>query len=203
MNMPDASEGRRPSEGVPEVLVILSSTRESRFGPTVADWVMSRAAERTDMHARLADLRDFEMPYYNLDVNGPRVEPEMEPREWAKTVRSADAFVIVTPEYNYGYPAVLKSALDALYRPWNRKPVAFVSYGGWSGGTRAVQQLRQVVVELQMAPIRSSVVFQFARRLFDEEGHLREPEMFDTAVEAMFDDLVWWANALRDARPRT
>ena len=102
----------------------------------------------------------------------------------------------------HGYPAILKSALDATYGEWVRRPVSFVSYGGWSGGTRAVEQLRQVVVELQMAPVRGSVVLQFAPRLFDEDGRLQNAEFFEAAATRMLDDLAWWAAALKEARTR-
>jgi NAD(P)H-dependent FMN reductase len=95
---------------------------------------------------------------------------------------------------------VLKSALDAVYKEWNRKPVAFASYGGWSGGTRAVQQLRLVAVELQMVPVRGSLVLQFAPRLFDEEGNLKDPNFYNAAATRMLDDLAWWALALTSAR---
>jgi NAD(P)H-dependent FMN reductase len=129
-----------------------------------------------------------------------RIEYGEMAQRWADIIGPADGFVVITPEYNHGYPAVLKSALDAVYREWVRKPIAFVSYGGWAAGTRSVEQLRTVAIELQMAPIRPSVALQLAPRLFDAEGNLKDPELLNTNTTAMLDDLAWWAHALRDAR---
>jgi NAD(P)H-dependent FMN reductase len=187
----------------PHVLIIIGSTRDKRFGEIVARWFLSRTDERTDMTVELADLRDWMFQYYDRPLPATVAEYDEQAQRWAEVVGRADGFVIVTPEYNHGYPAVLKSALDAVYREWNRKPVAFVSYGGWSAGTRAVQQLRQIAIELQMAPIRASVAMQFAQRLFDAEGTLQNPDLFNTAATALLDDLSWWAHALRAARLAT
>jgi NAD(P)H-dependent FMN reductase len=186
----------------PRILVIIGSTRQNRFGETVATWFMTRAAERTDMTFTVVDLRDWKLQYYDRPLPATRGEYDEEAQRWAAVVGAADGFVIVTPEYSHGYPAVLKSALDAVYHEWVRKPVAFVSFGGWSGGTRAVEQLRQVAIELQMAPIRASVVFQFAQRLF-VEGTLQNPDLFDSAAGLLLDDLAWWSAALRTARAAT
>ncbi len=161
---------------------------------------MSHAEERADLMFTVVDLRDWMFPYYDRPRPASTGEYDDEGRRWAEVIGPADGFVIVTPEYNYGYPAILKSALDAVYREWNRKPVAFVSYGGWSAGTRAVQQLRQVAIELQMAPIRASVAIQFAQRQFDADGILQNPDLLNRAAATLFDDLSWWARALRQAR---
>jgi NAD(P)H-dependent FMN reductase len=115
-------------------------------------------------------------------------------------VASADAFVFVTPEFNHGYPASLKSALDAVYVEWAAKPATFVSYGGAAGGVRAVEQLRQVLVELHAVPIRDAVLLPLARQLFDTEGTLIDPEGLAPSVKATLDHLLWWAHALRAAR---
>ncbi len=188
---------------VPHILVIIGSTREGRFGDRVAKWFMSRTEERTDMTFSLVDLRDWVFPYYDRPLPATVSEYDEQAQRWADVVGPADGFVIITQEYNHGYTAVLKSALDAVYREWIRKPIAFVSYGGWSGGVRAVEQLRQVAIELQMAPIRAMVVMQFGPRLFDAEGSLHNPEMFNNAANLLFDDLSWWAHALRAARLAT
>ncbi|HLJ67673.1 MAG TPA: NAD(P)H-dependent oxidoreductase [Chloroflexota bacterium] len=192
----------RPS-GLPHLLVILASTRTARFGDTVARWLMPILEARSDSTAELADLRSWPFAYYDRAKPASLTTPEdyEEPiRSWSELVRKADGFVVITPEYNHGYPAVLKSALDALYAEWVRKPVAFVSYGGWSGGVRAVEQLRLVAIELQMAPVRGSVVLQFAPRLFDENGRMQNAEFFEASATRMLDDLVWWTLALKAAR---
>jgi NAD(P)H-dependent FMN reductase len=192
------------AEGNPHILVIIASTRQNRFAPTVEQWFMSRTAEHSDMTFAVADLRDWMFHYYDAPLPASaRAEYDEESRRWAEVVGAADGFVIVTPEYNHGYPAILKSALDAVYHEWVRKPVAFVSFGGWSGGVRAVEQLRQVAVELQMVPTRASVVIQFAPRAFDADGTLQNPELLNRSAAILLDDLSWWARALRAARAVT
>lgn len=185
----------------PHILVILGSAREHRFGLVVARWFMQQTERRSDMTFELADLQQWQHGYYRRarPAATSDYEDDDEARRWAGVIGRADGFVIISPEYNYGYPAVLKSALDSVYREWNRKPVAFVTYGGWSGGVRAMQQLREVVVELQMAPVRTSIVMQFAPRLF-AEGRLKEPELFENQAVRLLDDLAWWTLALRAAR---
>ncbi|HUZ69384.1 MAG TPA: NAD(P)H-dependent oxidoreductase [Candidatus Saccharimonadales bacterium] len=190
-------------EGKIQILVIIGSTRQHRFAPTVEQWFMSRTAERSDMNFAVADLRDWMFHYYDAPLPASRAQYDDESQRWAEVVGASDGFVIVTPEYNHGYPAILKSALDAVYHEWVRKPVAFVSFGGWSGGVRAVEQLRQVAVELQMAPTRASVVIQFAPRVFDADGTLQNPDLLNTSATTLLDDLSWWAHALRAARAAT
>jgi NAD(P)H-dependent FMN reductase len=184
----------------PRIVVILGSTRQNRFGETVARWFMSRTEERSDLTFQFVDLSDWRLPYYDRPLPATRGEYDETALRWAEIVGPADGFIVITPEYSHGYPAVLKSALDAVYQEWVRKPIGFVGYGGWSGGTRSVEQLRSVAIELQMAPIRASVVLQFAPRLFDAEGNLQNPDMLNTAATMLFDDLAWWAKALREAR---
>jgi NAD(P)H-dependent FMN reductase len=196
----------RPMETTPEVphiLVIIGSTREGRFADRVAKWFMSRTEERTDLTFSLVDLRDWVFPYYDRALPATVSEYDEQAQRWADVVGPADGFVIIAQEYNHGYTAVLKSALDAVYREWIRKPIAFVSYGGWSGGVRAVEQLRQVAIELQMAPIRAMVVMQFGPRLFDAEDSLHNPDMFNNAANLLFEDLSWWSHALRAGRLAT
>jgi NAD(P)H-dependent FMN reductase len=183
-----------------KLLVILGSTRQGRFGDTVARWVLSEAQKRSEFTAGLADLRDYDFPYFADPMPPSRMPADQRPQPWSSMVEDADAFVIVTPEYNHGYTAILKSALDSLYDEWVRKPLAIVSYGGFAGGARAAEQLRQVAVELQMVPTRFGVVMPFARMLFDESGTLKEPARFEPSIAAMFDDLAWWAGALKTAR---
>lgn len=128
------------------------------------------------------------------EITPPQVQ------EMVDRLAEADAFVIVTPEYNHGYPASLKLALDAARAEWMAKPVAFVSYGGISGGLRSVEQLRQVCAELHMTSIRDGVSFHMCHGLFDEAGRLKDPAGPDAAASTMLDRLLWWAHALRDAR---
>ena len=181
------------------IQILLGSTREGRFGDRVAKWLYGHATEREDLIAELIDLRDWPLPFFNEPLSPITGRYASEARAWAAKVAEADGYVFVTPEYNFGYPAVLKNALDHIYHEWNNKPVSFVGHGGAAGGSRAVQQLRQVVVELQMAPIRAGIVIPFARRLFDESGAIRD-ESYDARASALLDQLVWWTRALKAAR---
>lgn len=196
---PDELRGTSTSPENPRIQIILGTTREGRFGDRVANWFYERAAKREDLIAELIDLRDWPLPFFNEPVSPITGHYAPEARGWAAKVAQGDGYVLVTPEYNFGYPAVLKNALDHLYREWNNKPVAFVSYGGSAGGSRAVQQLREVVVELQMAPIRTGIVIPFARRLFGESGEIKD-ESYNARANALLDQLLWWARALKAAR---
>jgi NAD(P)H-dependent FMN reductase len=180
----------------PRILVILGSTREGRIGDKVARWVMRKLDARTELEFELVDLRDYPLPVYD-GPSGDRPKPVV--RRWVDKVAAADGYIIVTPEYNHGYPAALKSALDHAYREWNRKPIAFVSYGGHAAGYRSVEQLRQVAVELQLVPIREQVGIQAPWAAFDEDGELTRPGA-EEALRQMVDDLLWWARALQQAR---
>jgi NAD(P)H-dependent FMN reductase len=185
--------------------VIVGSTRQGRFCDKPAAWIRQRLSKRPGVEARLLDLRDFPMPFFDEAVPpampGRPAYAHEAVRRWTAAVGSADAFVVVTPEYNHGYPAVLKNALDYVYAEWVRKPVAFVSYGNVGGG-RVVQQLRQVVVELQMAPLRQAVHVPVDILMGHFQGHdvgERLSEL-DGPADAMIDDLLWWTGALGSAR---
>jgi len=184
------------------IQVILGSTRHGRSGEKVARWFMEHAQQRPDITVELVDLADWPLPFVDAPFP-PAMKESRDPRilAWAEKVASADGYVLVTPEYNHGYPAVLKNALDQLFRPWRHKPVGFVGYGGPGGGVRAVEQLRQVVVELEMVPLRQQVTIPNVYLAFDEEGALKDPAVADRQAAAVLDELGRWAAALRQARP--
>ena len=143
------------STDLPLVQIVIGSVRQRRFGEHVARWFAELAAERTDLRFEVVDLAAWDLPALTTPVPpmmGPSEDPAI--RRWAAKVAEGDGYVLVTPEYNHGYPASLKNALDHLFAEWGRKPVGFVSYGGPGGGLRAVEQLRQVVVELDMVLLR-------------------------------------------------
>lgn len=177
-----------------QIALIYGSTRKGRFCDTVARW----AAEQIRGAGN-----------YTVDVIDPAVvlpQPDQavdanpgSPNLWQR-IEAADAFVVVTPEYNHGYPAALKSLIDSVGAEWQAKPVAFVSYGGVSGGLRAVEQLRLVFAELHAVTIRDSVSFAGAWEQFDESGKLKQPERAKKSMTAMLGRLHWWAVALRNAR---
>jgi len=176
------------------VAVITGSTREGRFGPVVAHWFAAQAARRHDMELDVIDLAEFDLPLVLPRQPGAAVGAYIE------RIDRADAFVIVTPEYNHGYPASLKQAIDIPHTEWKAKPVGFVSYGGLAGGLRAVEQLRQVFAELHVVSMRDTVSFHNFFALFDDHGQPREPEGCTLAAQTMLDQLAWWGRALRTAR---
>ena len=184
--------------------IILGSIRENRFGDKPAKWIMEHAQKLEGVSVELLDLRDYQLPMFSEGISPSHMEgdygkPDVD--RWAKKIAEADAFAIVTPEYNHGYPSALKNNIDYLYKEWGKKAVSFISYGG-TGGARVIQQLRQVAVELQMAPIRNSVHIFFPWNLVDEKGELK-PGAFDAnekSAENMLSQLLWWAKALKSAR---
>lgn len=186
-----------------KIAVILGSIREVRRGARVAKWFMSQLAKREGVEFELLDLIDYPLPFFN-EANSPQGLKGNYTNEigkkWAAKIGEADAFIMICPEYNHGTSAVLKNALDWVYKEWNRKPVAFVSYStNAAGGIRAVQQLRENVIELEMAPIPSSIHVTYVLDTIDENGNLLQGH-FNERIVGLLDDLLWWANALKKAR---
>jgi NAD(P)H-dependent FMN reductase len=166
------------------ILVIVASTRPGRFGPVVADWFSAVARERPELDVHVLDLVD----------PGDDVSARL---------AAADAFVVVVPEYNHSYPGPLKTMIDEHRDGWFAKPVAFVAYGGLSGGLRAVEHLRVVFAELHTVTIRDTVSFHGAWKQFDETGRPVDEQASRAAAAALLDGLSWWGQALRAARERT
>ncbi|MFD9032216.1 NADPH-dependent FMN reductase [Streptomyces sp. NPDC059567] len=178
--------------------VIVASNREGRFGPVVADWFLGRTVERDDFAVDVVDLAEVDLPTslsYNPD---PAVRDEL--AKVSPVLAAADAFVVLTPEYNHSFPASLKSLIDWHGSEWHAKPVGFVSYGGMSGGLRAVEQLRQVYAEMHAVTVRDTVSFHNAHGHFDEDGRHKDPTRPDAAAKSMLDQIAWWAHALRNAK---
>ncbi|WP_067509497.1 NADPH-dependent FMN reductase [Actinoplanes sp. TFC3] len=161
------------------VAVVVGSTREGRFGPTIARWVGAGADQHPGFEADHVDL--------------------LERATVTKQLGAADAFVVVTPEYNHSYPGPLKSAIDDHGVEWRAKPVAFVSYGGLSGGLRAVEHLRPVFAELHAHTIRETVSFHGGRACFDADGQPLDPGG-SAALRRLLDNLAWWGRTLHEAR---
>ena len=183
--------------GVPvRVALILGSTREGRFGEVVARWAAGRLALRADVEVDVVDPLEIEFPQRLEREPGPAV------RALRERVGRAQAFVVVTAEYNHGYTAVLKQLIDSVKAEWVAKPVGFVSYGGVAGGLRAVEQLRLVFAELHAVTMRDGVSFAMAWDRFDAAGEPVDPEGSDRALARMVDQLLWWALALEEAKAR-
>jgi NAD(P)H-dependent FMN reductase len=187
------------------ISVIVGTTREARFSEKPAHWILEHLKKRQDVDARLLDLRDFPMPFFDQPLTPampgrPAFENEAVQR-WTAAIGASDGYVITTAEYNYGSAAVLKNAIDWVYPEWRRKPVSFISWGS-AAGTRSVQQLRETAIELQVAPIRSSVHIPVATLMAHYQGGdvatgLAE---LDGPANAMIDDLLWWTNTLKAGR---
>ncbi|MEV4252657.1 NAD(P)H-dependent oxidoreductase [Spirillospora sp. NPDC049652] len=184
-----------------KVAVIVGSTREGRLGGTVGAWIEGHLARRDDMEADVVDLAATPLPTVLPDFGKPPSDPDALTRLAAVTPRlaAADAFVVVTPEYNRSFPASLKNAIDWHNQEWHAKPIGFVSYGGFSAGTRAVEQLRQVFGELHAVTLRDGVGFNGVWGSLGPDGQIADPAA-DAAAKKMLDQLAWWAEALREAR---
>lgn len=185
-----------------KIYVIIGSTRQERFGERAAKWVFSQLKKRKEVDSELIDLRDWPLPFFDepqspMSSGGKYVLPLA--LKWANKIDKADGFVIITPEYNHGYPAVLKNALDYVYRQWFKKPVAFFSYGASAGGARAVEQLKQVVLELQMIPVPTSVNITYFWNYLDSSGNLKTDKFLKNTNE-MLDELIEWAKNLKSKR---
>jgi NAD(P)H-dependent FMN reductase len=177
-----------------KLALIYGSTREGRFCDVVARWAAAELGDRADFALRVVDPAALDLP--------PRHEREKTAalRALEAELAAAEAFLVVVPEYNHAYPAALKFLIDCFGQPWRAKPVACVSYGGISGGLRAIEQLRLVFAEVHAMVIRDSVSFANARTRFDSAGRLHQPEAPRAAMALLLRQLQWWALALRAAR---
>jgi len=187
---------------MPNLTIIIGSTRPGRAGLPIAQWFAARAKDHGGFDVHVVDLAELGLPLLD-EPNHPRLRQytRQHTKDWSAIVDAADAFVIVTPEYNYGYPASVKNAIDYLHAEWRDKPVGFVSYGGVAAGTRAVQQLKQVVTTLRMLPVTDSVNIPFHSQFLDADGTFHANAVMEQAADAMLDELVRTEAALRPLRP--
>jgi NAD(P)H-dependent FMN reductase len=194
-----------------KVKVVLGSVREGRFGERPARWITAELNKVDGIEAELIDLKDYPMPFFNA-ATSPAMMNRKYPSEiiqkWSDKMNDGDAFVLISPEYNHGYSSVLKNALDWLSPEWARKPVGFLSYGSASGA-RAIEQLREVAIELRMVPIQKSIHlnWEFIMKTWSNKG-ISDAELFDPVrksqgpdhVALFAEDLLWMARALKAAR---
>jgi NAD(P)H-dependent FMN reductase len=184
---------------VTRIGIILGSTRPNRNGEQVAKWVYDIASRRGDAEFDLVDLRDYPLPHLDEPLPPSLGQyQQAHTREWAETIASFDGFVIVTPEYNHGTSGVLKNAIDYVYAEWNNKAVGFVSYGA-VGGARAVEHLRLVAGELQMADVRQPVVLSMMTE-FENFSVFKPGDYNLPALDTMLDQVVAWSTALAPLR---
>ena len=183
-----------------KIKVIVGSTRANRFSEKPARWIFEAAKQRADLDVELLDLADYPLPFFEEAMPPGLAKDQYDNPivvKWRDKIREADGFIICTPEYNHGYPAVLKNALDHVYFAWSRKAVAFVSWGG-AGGTRCVEQLRSVAIELDMAPTRCAV--HIPNPWFIKDASEIDTEANQQSAKTLLDHLTWWAGALKAAR---
>lgn len=185
--------------------IITASTRQGRKGPAVAEWFVDYARQHGKFNIEPIDLAKVNLPLFD-EPNHPRFQHYEHPytRAWSQTIQRADAFVFVTPEYNYGAPPSLLNAIDYLNKEWSYKAVGFVSYGGMSGGTRSVQMIKQVITSLKMVPLPEAVSIPFFSNFINKETGKFEPEQIQLdAADVMLNELLKWTTALITLREET
>jgi NAD(P)H-dependent FMN reductase len=185
----------------PVLHVVIASTRPGRSGRAIGEWFRDRAVAGGDFDVELIDLAEVALPFFD-EPHHPRLKQYVNAhtKEWSATVERGDAFVFVTPEYNHSFNAVLKNALDYLHHEWHHKAVGFVSYGGVSGGTRAVAGLRLVVGTLKMVPVVEAVNIPFHPEVIGEDGQVRPNDVMTGAADVMLTELAKLTGALRPMR---
>jgi NAD(P)H-dependent FMN reductase len=186
---------------MPRLQIIIASTRPGRAGPTVAQWFYGYAVQHGGFEVELVDLADVNLPLLDEAAHPRLKQYEHEhTKAWSMKVEFADAFVFVTPEYNYGSPPALVNALDYLYSEWNYKPSGFVSYGGISGGLRSVQMTKGIVTTLKMMPMVEGVAIPFFTKHIDEAGVFVATEAHEKSAAQMLEELLRWTNAMATLR---
>lgn len=188
-----------------KVHVILGSVREGRFGEKPAEWIMSKLEQLDEVEAELIDLKEYPLPFFD-EPKSPNasggVYINKEGQSWAEKVGEADAYIMITPEYNHSFSAVLKNALDWVYKQWNKKPVGFISYGSVHGA-RAVEQLRLVVNELQMVPLSTAIHIPGDVYLKAKEEGVSAFEPLNERATYFLNQLLWWGKILQEARSKS
>jgi NAD(P)H-dependent FMN reductase len=186
---------------MPRLSIIIGSTRPGRAGLPIADWFADRARGHGGFEIDVVDLAELNLPMLD-EPNHPRLRQytHQHTKDWSARIAGSDAFVIVTPEYNHGYSAPVKNAIDYLHHEWHYKPVGFVSYGGVAAGTRAMQQLKQVVTALRMLPLTDAVNIPFHTQFLDDDGRVQANEVMEQAADVMLDELLRVEATLRPLR---
>lgn len=182
--------------------IVVGSTRPGRVGPVVAQWLDEFAREHGKFDVELVDLADFDLPLLNEPAH-PRTQQYTQDatKRWSQSVASADAFVFLTPEYNYFPPAALVNAVQVVAKEWHYKPAAVVSYGGISGGLRAAQVLRQLLANVNVYPLTQPVPVPMFTEFIGEDGEFRPNEIIATGVRQMLDEIYAVAGSMTALRP--
>lgn len=186
---------------MPKLSVVVCSTRPGRMGLPVGTWFVERAKAHGRFDVELVDLKELALPLID-EPKHPRLgQYEHEhTKRWSATVAASDAFVFVTPEYNYASAPALLNALDYLYKEWLYKPCGFVSYGGVSGGLRSVQMTKLIVTSLKMMPLPEGVSIPFVAKHVDENQVFKSDDSIDKSSTALLDELIRWTDAMKPLR---
>ena len=186
---------------MPNLMVVIASTRPTRVGMAVGRWFVDRATEHPAFDVDLVDLAELDLPFMD-EPEHPRFARYVHDhtKRWSARVKAADAFAFVMPEYNHGYNAPLKNAIDFLHHEWEHKPVGFVSYGGVAAGTRAVQQLKPVVAVLRMTPLSDAVYIPFVHQHLNQDRQFQPSDELETAATALLEAPERYEAALRPLR---
>ncbi|AZO61610.1 NAD(P)H-dependent oxidoreductase [Mesorhizobium sp. M1A.F.Ca.IN.022.07.1.1] len=186
----------------PKIAIVVGSTRAARFADVPTQWIAKIAKTHADIDVEVVDLRDWPLPFFDEVASSAWAPSQNEvAQRWQKKVAEFDGFIFTAAEYNHAPTAVLKNAIDYAANEWNKKPAGFVGYGS-VGGARAVEQLRLIAVELQMAPVKSAVHIAWGDFLAVRQGDkkLEEIEHLNQAAAALINDVAWWAKVLKAAR---
>lgn len=183
---------------MPRLQIVIASTRPGRVGERFARWFESQARAHGGFDVEVVDLAEVALPFFD-EPNHPKLQQYVHEhtRAWSATVSRADAFVLVAPEYNHGYNAVLKNAIDFLHHEWADKAVGFVSYGGVASGTRMVQALKPVLVSVRMVPVVESVNIPFQQQFLTDDGGVAPNQVMVDSARAMLDELARMTKLLR------
>ncbi|HEY6495769.1 MAG TPA: NAD(P)H-dependent oxidoreductase [Trebonia sp.] len=187
----------------PVLRIIIGSTRPGRVGPSVAAWITEKAVEHGGFDIQVTDLAELNLPMLD-EPNHPRLKQytHQHTKDWAALVEGSDAFIFVTPEYNYAFNAALKNAIDYVYHEWHNKAAGIVSYGGVAAGTRATQMLKQVLTALKVMPVPEAVNIPFVVQHLDEERRFKSSEPLEASATAMLDEVLRWTESLASLRQK-
>ena len=186
----------------PKIAIVVGSTRAARFADVPTQWIAKIAKSHADIDVEIVDLRDWPLPFFDEVASSAWAPSQNEvAQRWQKKVAEFDGFIFTAAEYNHAPTGVLKNAIDYAANEWNKKPAGFVGYGS-VGGARAVEQLRLIAVELQMAPVKSAVHIAWGDFLAVRQGEkkLEDIEHLNQAAAALINDVAWWAKVLKAAR---
>ena len=187
----------------PVLRIVIGSTRPGRIGPSVATWIAERAREHGGFDVQVTDLAELNLPILD-EPNHPRLREyvNQHTKDWSALADASDAFIFVTPEYNHGFNAALKNAIDYLYHEWHHKAAGIVSYGGVSAGTRATQMLKQLLTALKVMPVPEAVNIPFVFQHLDDDKRFKSTELIDASAVAMLDELQRWTESLATLRAK-